>query len=100
MSLPRNGSVSRQEEIPSGGVTTMIFIADGAGAVSSFVMRSETSGNMFMFVPLGNTTLTYNFLRTSTSRRRGFRWEKTCLEQHYRVTEVLDANSEPQCCAN
>ena len=35
---------------PSGGATTLIFIAAGAAAVSTFVMRAKTSGNMFLFV--------------------------------------------------
>ena len=30
-------------------------------------MRSRTTWNMFMCVPLGNTTLTYKFLRIFTS---------------------------------
>ena len=31
----------------SGGLTTLIFIADAADAVSSFVTRSEASWNMY-----------------------------------------------------
>ena len=38
--LPLNGSVTTSK---SGGATTMIFIADGAGAASSFVVRSRPS---------------------------------------------------------
>ena len=49
----------------SGGATTMIFIVDVASVVNSFVMRSPISWNMV--VPLDNTTLTYKFLRVSTS---------------------------------
>ena len=43
----------------------MSFIADGVDAVSSFVVRSKTSWNVF--VPLDNTTLAYKFLRMFTS---------------------------------
>ena len=43
------------EYFHSGGETTMSFIVNGANTVSSFVMRSITSGNMF--APLGNTAL-------------------------------------------
>ena len=40
----------------------MIFVADGAGAVSSIVMRSETSGNTFMFVPAWQHDIDVQFL--------------------------------------
>ena len=33
----------------SGGATTLIFIADGADAVSSFVMRSKPSWYIFLW---------------------------------------------------
>ena len=43
--LPLNGSVITSK---SGGATTMIFIADEAGAASSFVVRSRPSRNMLV----------------------------------------------------
>ena len=53
------------EYFHSGGATTMSFIVNGANTVSSFVMRSILSCNMF--VPLGNTALAYDSLRMYTS---------------------------------
>ena len=41
------------------------LIEDGASAVNSFVVRPTIPWNMF--VALDNTTLTYQFLRVSTS---------------------------------
>merc|ERR1711957_1137864 len=49
----------------SGGATTLIFIVDGAKAVSSLVMRSPIPVNMV--VPPDSTTLAYKSLRISTS---------------------------------
>merc|ERR1712137_888487 len=49
----------------SGGATTLIFIVDGASAVSSFVMRSPMPANIV--VPPERTTLAYKSLRMSTS---------------------------------
>merc|ERR1712124_83136 len=49
----------------SGGATTLIFIVDGASAVSSFVMRSPMPWNIV--VPPERTTLAYRSLRISTS---------------------------------
>ena len=43
--LPRNGRVTASR---SGGATTLIFIADGADAASSFGVRSRPSRNMFV----------------------------------------------------
>eukprot|EP00971_Amphidinium_carterae_P046382 913132-Amphidinium_carterae.1 len=53
------------EYLRSGGATTLIFMVDGAKAVSSFVMRSPMPGNMV--VPPDKTTLAYKSLRMSTS---------------------------------
>merc|ERR1719265_415775 len=53
------------EYLRSGGATTLIFMVDGARAVSSFVMRSPTPWNMV--VPPERTTFAYRSLRMSTS---------------------------------
>merc|ERR1712023_230194 len=47
----------------SGGATTLIFMVDGASAVSSFVMRSPMPMNMV--VPPESTTFAYKSLRMS-----------------------------------
>merc|ERR1712178_213079 len=49
----------------SGGATTLIFIVEGAKAVSSLVMRSPMPENIV--VPPDSTTLLYRSLRISTS---------------------------------
>merc|ERR1740121_3017975 len=53
------------EYLRSGGATTLIFIVDGASAVSSLVMRSPMPGNMV--VPPESTMFAYRSLRMSTS---------------------------------
>merc|ERR1719169_130888 len=53
------------EYFRSGGATTLIFIVEGARAVSSFVMRSPMPGNIV--VPPDSTTFAYRSLRISTS---------------------------------
>merc|ERR1711939_670797 len=53
------------EYLRSGGATTLIFMVEGANAVSSFVMRSPMPANMV--VPPDSTTLLYKSLRMSTS---------------------------------
>merc|ERR1719191_474803 len=53
------------EYLRSGGATTLIFIVEGARAVSSFVMRSPIPLNMV--VPPERTTFEYKSLRMSTS---------------------------------
>merc|ERR1712199_115487 len=53
------------EYLRSGGATTLIFIVEGARAVSSFVMRSPMPVNIV--VPPDKTTLAYRSLRMSTS---------------------------------
>merc|ERR1711879_1038351 len=53
------------EYLRSGGATTLIFIVDGAKAVSSFVIRSPIPANMV--VPPESTTFEYKSLRISTS---------------------------------
>merc|ERR1712056_4280 len=53
------------EYLRSGGATTLIFMVEGANAVSSFVMRSPIPANMV--VPPESTTLLYKSLRMSTS---------------------------------
>merc|ERR1719238_425201 len=53
------------EYLRSGGATTLIFIVDGANAVSSLVMRSPMPANIV--VPPESTTLLYKSLRMSTS---------------------------------
>merc|ERR1712222_214519 len=53
------------EYLRSGGAMTLIFIVEGARAVSSFVTRSPMPWNMV--VPPDNTTLAYKSLRISTS---------------------------------
>merc|ERR1712057_43975 len=53
------------EYLRSGGATTLIFIVDGANAVSSLVIRSPMPANMV--VPPESTTLLYKSLRMSTS---------------------------------
>merc|ERR1712182_94491 len=53
------------EYLRSGGATTLIFMVDGASAVSSLVMRSPIPANMV--VPPDRTTLLYRSLRMSTS---------------------------------
>merc|ERR1712019_62141 len=53
------------EYLRSGGAITLIFMVEGANAVSSLVMRSPMPANMV--VPPDNTTLAYKSLRISTS---------------------------------
>merc|ERR1719379_2765691 len=53
------------EYLRSGGATTLIFMVDGAKAVSSLVIRSPMPANMV--VPPERTTLLYKSLRMSTS---------------------------------
>merc|ERR1719498_2104766 len=53
------------EYLRSGGAMTLIFIVDGANAVSSFVIRSPMPGNIV--VPPDRTTFAYKSLRMSTS---------------------------------
>merc|ERR1712187_397678 len=53
------------EYLRSGGATTLIFIVEGAKAVSSFVMRSPIPWNIV--VPPESTTFAYKSLRMSTS---------------------------------
>merc|ERR1712193_338655 len=53
------------EYLRSGGATTLIFIVEGAKAVSSLFMRSPMPGNIV--VPPERTTLLYRSLRMSTS---------------------------------
>merc|ERR1719324_1756548 len=53
------------EYLRSGGATTLIFIVEGARAVSSFVIRSPMPVNIV--VPPESTTLEYRSLRISTS---------------------------------
>merc|ERR1712241_887462 len=53
------------EYLRSGGATTLIFIVEGAKAVSSFVIRSPMPVNIV--VPPERTTLAYKSLRISTS---------------------------------
>merc|ERR1719258_331909 len=53
------------EYLRSGGATTLIFIVDGARAVSSLVIRSPTPWNIV--VPPERTTFAYRSLRISTS---------------------------------
>merc|ERR550537_1297183 len=53
------------EYLRSGGATALIFMVDGARAVSSFVMRSPMPWNMV--VPPESTTFAYKSLRMSTS---------------------------------
>merc|ERR1719191_900155 len=53
------------EYFRSGGATTLIFIVEGARAVSSFVIRSPMPENIV--VPPESTTLAYRSLRISTS---------------------------------
>ena len=45
----------------------MIFIENLADAVSSLVMRSKASWNMF--VPLGNTALAYDFGKCCSAQK-------------------------------
>src|SRR3989338_4947811 len=53
------------EYLRSGGAMILIFIVDGAKAVSSFCIRSAMPGNMV--VPPERTTFPYKSLRISTS---------------------------------
>merc|ERR1711967_116814 len=53
------------EYLRSGGATTLIFIVDGANAVSSFVIRSPIPANIV--VPPERTTFWYKSFRISTS---------------------------------
>merc|ERR1712226_1125776 len=53
------------EYLRSGGATTLIFMVDGASAVSSLVMRSPIPVNIV--VPPDSTTFAYKSLRISTS---------------------------------
>merc|ERR1740129_1107869 len=53
------------EYLRSGGATTLIFMVDGARAVSSLVIRSPIPANIV--VPPESTTLEYRSLRMSTS---------------------------------
>ena len=67
--MPRPGSHRRREQPPprnrpyfrSGGATTLIFMVDGASAVSSLVMRSPMPWNIVD--PPDMTTLEYHPLR-------------------------------------
>merc|ERR1719377_183658 len=53
------------EYLRSGGNTTLIFVVDGARAVSSFVILSPMPANIV--VPPERTTFEYKSLRMSTS---------------------------------
>jgi len=53
------------EYFRSGGATTLIFMVEGARAVSSFVIRSPIPANIV--VPPESTTFAYKSLRMSTS---------------------------------
>merc|ERR1711988_189567 len=53
------------EYLRSGGAITLIFMVDGAKAVSSFVIRSPMPANIV--VPPDRTTFAYKSLRMSTS---------------------------------
>merc|ERR1719203_94541 len=53
------------EYLRSGGATTLIFMVDGARAVSSLVILSPMPANMV--VPPDSTTFAYKSLRISTS---------------------------------
>merc|ERR1712060_211772 len=53
------------EYLRSGGATTLIFMVEGARAVSSFVIRSPMPANIV--VPPESTTFAYKSLRMSTS---------------------------------
>merc|ERR1711907_226999 len=53
------------EYLRSGGATTLIFMVEGASAVSSLVMRSPMPG--YMVVPPDRTMLPYRSWRMSTS---------------------------------
>merc|ERR1719220_1073984 len=53
------------EYFRSGGATTLIFMVEGARAVSSFVIRSPIPANIV--VPPESTTLEYKSFRMSTS---------------------------------
>merc|ERR1712084_211579 len=53
------------EYLRSGGATTLIFMVDGARAVSSLVMRSPMPANIV--VPPDSTTFAYKSLRMSPS---------------------------------
>merc|ERR1719215_1528132 len=53
------------EYLRSGGATTLIFMVDGAKAVSSLVIRSPIPANIV--VPPERTMLPYKSLRMSTS---------------------------------
>merc|ERR1711904_18804 len=63
--LDRMDPPIQTEYFRSGGATTLIFIVEGAKAVSSLVMRSPMPANMV--VPPESTTLLYKSLRMSTS---------------------------------
>ena len=66
---------------PSGETTTSIFIADGADDAGVLVMRSKNSRNL-----LGNTTLTYKYLRMFSSHSMSL-WKQ--------VTRVPDGSATP-----
>merc|ERR1711874_274773 len=53
------------EYFRSGGATTLIFMVEGAKAVSSLVIRSPMPGNIV--VPPERTTFAYKSFRMSTS---------------------------------
>merc|ERR1712226_1167992 len=53
------------EYLRSGGAPTLIFMVEGANAVSSFVMRSPIPANIV--VPPESTVFAYRSLRMSTS---------------------------------
>ena len=63
ITLPRCGSV--QGPTVSGGIITMIFIADGADANNTFVMRTDSWD---VYVPLDNTSLAYSCAVTEKGR--------------------------------
>merc|ERR1712146_339266 len=64
------------EYLRSGGAMILIFMVDGARAVSSFCMRSAMPGNMV--VPPDSTTLPYRSLRMSTSHFMIELWVVSC----------------------
>merc|ERR1719498_792474 len=58
------------EYLRSGGAMTLIFIVDGASAVSSFVMRSPMPGNVVSWMPLASLPMKLGWNSTSGQRNR------------------------------
>eukprot|EP00438_Fugacium_kawagutii_P003666 Skav224236 [mRNA] locus=scaffold939:1275891:1276804:- [translate_table: standard] len=77
----------------SGGATTLIFMVEGAKAVSSLVMRSPMPWNMV--VPPDSTTLAlHDGLEGSVMNATGLLAHKAWLEQDFGTAETLGSHGD------